>query len=98
MNLFLSFALKEKKQRNLWQVRNGNVGALVVTYEFYVVLLIQKEVFYLQIPVRQREKKSVNTCTVSVFTSDNLSEPPSSYNAKAEEVSPPHAPTHKHPS
>lgn len=41
-----------------------------------------------------KERKEIEAFTVPVFTLDNLSEPPSSYNAKAEEVSPPHAPTH----
>lgn len=63
-----------------------------VTYELYVVLLIQQEVFYLQIPVRQRQKEDVNAYTVSLFTFDNLSKPQSSYNAQAEEVNPPASP------
>lgn len=33
---------------------------LRVTYELYVVLLIQQEVFYLQIPARQREKTEMS--------------------------------------
>lgn len=65
-----------------------------VTYKFDVVLLIQQEVFYLQIPVRQRAGKRVNIFTVFVFTLDNVSNRQQSYNANAGEA----RHIHKHPS
>lgn len=70
------------------------VGAPVFTYKFDVVLLIQQEVFYLQIPVRQRAGKRLNICTVFLFTLDNVSNRQQSYNANAGEVNPQRGPPH----
>lgn len=54
MNSLFHFALNREKKQGVFELDTVNVG---ITYELDVVLLIQQEVFYLQIPVRQRQKQ-----------------------------------------
>lgn len=95
INPWLSLLLRCSKQQ-----RDEAAGSrsCCVTYEFDVVLLIQQEVFYLQVPVGDKEwqegggekKTTINICIDIRYLIQPLTVTP--FNGKAGEVNPQRGP------